>query len=66
LAHETGNQAVVLTREELEVLGCLDFIHVSGERMLIEPESLREGDVLILYPYELGNEEGKPYLQIEE
>lgn len=59
LNHETGVQAVVLTREDLEALGCLDFIHSSGERMLIEPESLREGDVLILYPEDLGNTEGE-------
>lgn len=60
LEHKTGIQAVVINREELETLGCLDFITASGERMLIEPESLREGDVLILYPEDLGDEEGKP------
>ncbi len=55
LVHETGNQAVVISREDLETLGCVDFIHSSGERMVIEPSSLREGDVLILYPEELGD-----------
>ncbi|PIR54359.1 hypothetical protein COU75_01275 [Candidatus Peregrinibacteria bacterium CG10_big_fil_rev_8_21_14_0_10_42_8] len=70
LVHETGNQAVVITREKLEEiselssnygdgrdLGYVDFIHVSGERRLIESEDIREGDVLILYPEELGDEE---------
>lgn len=66
LAHETGNQAVVLTRADFEALGCLDFIHSSGERMLIEPESLGEDDVLILYPEDLGDEEGKPSLRITD
>lgn len=59
MLHETGNQALVLTREDFEVLGCLDFIHVSGERMLIEAESLDPNDVFILYPHELGDEETK-------
>lgn len=59
LRHERGWQAVVLTRDDMETLGCLDFIHRSGERMLIEPESLSEGDVLILYPEDLGNVEGQ-------
>ena len=57
LLHETGNQALILSREDFETLGCLDFIHVSGERMLIEPESLDPNDVFILYPHEVGNEE---------
>ncbi len=57
MLHQTGNQALVLTRNELETLGCLDFIHVSGERMLIEPESINSKDVFILYPDEVGNEE---------
>ena len=56
MLHETGNQALVLTREDLETLGCLDFIHVSGERMLIEPESLDPDDVFVLYPHEVGDE----------
>ena len=59
LNHETGTQAVVLSREDMEALGCLDFIHRSGERMLTEPESLSEGDVLILYPEDLGDVEGQ-------
>ena len=45
-----------LTRKDLETLGCLDFIHVSGERMLIEPESLDPDDVFVLYPHEVGDE----------
>ena len=57
VVHETGNQPVVIDREELEALGCIDFIHASGERMVVEAESLRDGDVLILYPEELGDEE---------
>ncbi|MBI2117667.1 hypothetical protein HYT95_02095 [Candidatus Peregrinibacteria bacterium] len=61
LNHETGTQAVVLNREDMDALGCLDFIHRSGERMLIEPESLAEGDVLILYPEDLGNVEGEAF-----
>ena len=57
MLHETGNQALVLTREDFEILGCLDFIHASGERMLIEPESLDPNDVFVLYPHEVGDEE---------
>ena len=57
LRHETGLQAVVLTRDYMEALSCLDFIHSSGERMLIEPKSLPEGSVLVLFPEDLGDEE---------
>ena len=57
LAHETGNQAAVFTSDDLRTLGYLDFIHVSGERMVIEPESIKESDVLILYPEDVGDEE---------
>ncbi len=57
MLHETGNQALVLTREDFEVLGCLDFIHASGERMVIEAESLDPKDVFILYPHEVGDQE---------
>ena len=58
LNHATGNQAVVLRFEDFETLGSIDFIHSSGERMVIEAESLSPDDVLILYPEELGDEEG--------
>ena len=57
LEHKTGLQAVVLTREDIEDLGVIDFIHSSGERMMIEPESLKHDDVLILYPEDLGDQE---------
>lgn len=55
LRHETGLQAVVLTRDDMEILGGLEFIHSSGEAMFIEPESVRQGDILVLYPWELSN-----------
>ena len=57
MAHKTGNQALVLTREDFDILGCLDFIHVSGERMVIEAECLDPDDIFILYPHEVGDEE---------
>lgn len=57
LNHKTGTQAVVVTRDDLEALGCLDFIHYSGERMLIGPESLQKDSILVLYPEDLGDEE---------
>lgn len=57
MAHQTGIQAVVLSPEDLETLGSIDFIHRTGERMQVEPESLNEDDMLILYPEDLGNSE---------
>lgn len=57
LDHTTGIQAVVVTRDDLEALGGLDFIHYSGERRLIDPESLQKGSVLVLYPEDLGDME---------
>lgn len=57
MQHESGEQALVLTRDDFDVIGCLDFILVSGKRMVIEPESLSPDDVLIVYLHEVGNEE---------
>lgn len=59
MLHETGYQALVLTHDDLDALGYVDFIHASGERILIEPDSLDPRDVLILYPSDLGDEEAK-------
>jgi hypothetical protein len=55
LEHETGLQAVVLTRADLDTLGGFDIIYSNGERISIEPEQLGKTDVLILYPSDLGN-----------
>lgn len=57
MQHETGNQALVITRDDLETVRYLNFIHSSGERMVIEPESLDPNDVFILYSHEVGDEE---------
>lgn len=54
MRHESGERALILTKEEFDMLGCIDFIHSSGERMVIESESLVDGDVFILYPHEVG------------
>lgn len=59
MLHETGKQALLLTRQDLEVLGYLDFIHASGVRVTLEAESLDAEDVFILYPHEMGDEEGQ-------
>lgn len=50
-------QALVLTQEDLEKLGYIDFIHVTGERMVIESDSLPLGRLTVIYPTDLGNEE---------
>jgi hypothetical protein len=57
MKHETGDQALVLSYEDLRTLGCLDFIHSSGERMTVEAENLDPKDIFILYPHEVGDEE---------
>ncbi|PIR53079.1 hypothetical protein COU76_03060 [Candidatus Peregrinibacteria bacterium CG10_big_fil_rev_8_21_14_0_10_49_10] len=57
LIHETGLQAVVLNKEDLEEIGGFDILLASGERISIEPESLQADDVLIIYPHELGDDE---------
>jgi len=64
--HPSGPQAVTLSRSDLEDLddlmdpadpadiGGFRILHASGKVMCIMAESLREGDVLIIYPEELG------------
>jgi hypothetical protein len=56
MLHETGHRAIVLTRQDFAALRIVDFIHVSGERMVIDSESLDPNDVFILYPEEVGND----------
>lgn|GEM_PF-2145282 len=57
LAHPTGEQPIVLTREDLRAMGVLRYIHATGKCMRIEPENIHPNDVLVLQPDELGNEE---------
>ncbi len=59
MLHETGKQALVLTRDDLDILDRLVFINVSGEMVVIKPENVDPNDVFILYPDEVGNEELK-------
>lgn len=66
MRHESGEQAVVLTKEEFDVLGFIDFIHSSGERMVIGSESLDDGDVFILYPHEVGESAPSPEKQSQK
>ena len=56
MQHETGNQALVLTRDDLRILGSLSFISASGKRVVIRPENIDPNDVFILYPDEVGDE----------
>ena len=53
LDHETGLQAVVLTRAELQTLGAITFMHSSGEEMTIEAASMRD-HTLVIFPEEVG------------
>lgn len=60
MRHSTGEQALVLTSAQLQEFGVLHFLHITGEEMHIEPESIDPDDVLILYPNEVGDEESAP------
>jgi hypothetical protein len=55
LVSETGMQVVVLTREALERARGLEYLHVSGKHVIVEPEELTRGDVLILYPSDVAD-----------
>ncbi len=58
LIHQTGKQAVVISREQMEILGGFSFIARDGQTITVEPESVEEE--LILFPEELWfEEEGK-------
>ena len=50
---DLGDQALVLTCENLVELGALEIVLASGHREFIETESLAQGDVLIIYPDDL-------------
>ncbi len=51
---DVGNQAVVLTRDDLEYLRYLRYVSASGEIIVNEPDDMRD-PVLILFPDELGD-----------
>ena len=55
-----GNQAVIIDSDALKVLRGTNIILASGVRSPIDPEDFGNDDVLIIYPEDLGNEEGKP------
>lgn len=55
LTHQTGTQAVVLTREDLETLGGFTYVDRSGALIDVESESVPHE--LILFPEDVGNEQ---------
>lgn len=76
LAHSTGEQALVLSSAELDVLwdelcDCgmeaapIEYIDRSGKRVAVT-EELFSGNVFVLLPEDLGDEEGKPALRVVE
>ncbi|PIR52222.1 hypothetical protein COU77_01750 [Candidatus Peregrinibacteria bacterium CG10_big_fil_rev_8_21_14_0_10_49_16] len=61
LKHETGHQALVLTRDQLEQLealegGILRIVNPKGKVIRIFAEAIDPDDVLVIYPHELGDE----------
>lgn len=57
VADATGPKAVVFTKDEILELGGFDFIDHNGRRISINPENMPDGEVLVLYPEQLGNKE---------
>jgi hypothetical protein len=55
MQHESGLQALVLTRADFDVIGTLKFVHRSYGELSIEPQSLHSDDVLILYPRQVAD-----------
>ncbi|MBI3336656.1 hypothetical protein HYZ98_03780 [Candidatus Peregrinibacteria bacterium] len=54
VADKTGPKAVVVTKQEMLELGGFDYIDNKGRRISVDPESMPEGEVLVLYPEQLG------------
>ncbi len=52
-----GNRAIVVTQDEFDDLGYIEFVSASGEVMLIEADvtGYESSDRLIIFPEELGN-----------
>lgn len=53
MRHPTGLQALVLRCEDLEIVGGLEFEHVTLGMQVINTGDLELNDVLILYPWEV-------------
>lgn len=66
LHHQTGVQAVVLTPEDLETLGDFAYVSADGKIVTIHVGSIPEGDVLILYPEDLGEEDQRPFPRLRK
>ncbi len=55
LNHQTGVQAVVLTADDLDVLGDVTYVSADGRTLTIAVGSIPPGGVWILYPEDLGD-----------
>ncbi len=60
MMHMTGEQALVLSAEQLTELGGFDYINTAGKRISVDYDTLEPGDVLILFPDEVGTKEKNP------
>ncbi|MDD5743071.1 MAG: hypothetical protein PHX87_06660 [Candidatus Peribacteraceae bacterium] len=64
LMHSKGEQAVVLTFEERNIVRRLTCIDCHGRRICLALEDILENELLIIFPEELGDTEGKPSLRV--
>lgn len=55
MLHPTGLQALVLTFEDLEAIGGLEFEHATLGMQVINPGDFELNDVFILYPWEVAD-----------
>ncbi len=64
LQNSTGLQAVELTHLECMIVGHLLLIDCHGVRHDIDLCLIPEGKTVILFPEDLGDEEGQPFLRV--
>ncbi|MFH1444591.1 MAG: hypothetical protein ABIG34_04365 [Candidatus Peregrinibacteria bacterium] len=64
LQNSTGLQAVEPTHDECMIVGHLLLIDCHGVQQDIDLQSIPEGKTVILFPEDLGDEEGKPFLHV--
>lgn len=49
---DLGNQAIVLTRDDLDQLGYIDVVYKTGDEARIDTEAMNDS-VLIIFPHDL-------------
>jgi hypothetical protein len=56
---DLGRQAIVLTYAEFDACGGIEIVLRDGETTILDPDSFPKDDLLVIYPWDLGDVESE-------